>query len=114
MPEYNFNLNYVIKIYFIVQTGTWSKQAAEEASKFGKVQKVTDPVGDSCLTEVPDKSLWRLDPEASYLYYCDNETIQGVEFDSIPEPPSGVPLVCDMSSNICTRTFDVSKVILVL
>ncbi|RUS71691.1 hypothetical protein EGW08_020549 [Elysia chlorotica] len=57
---------------------------------------------------IPEPSTWNLNPEASYVYYCANETVHGVEFKTIPET-NGVPLVCDMSSNILTRPIDVSK-----
>ena len=40
--------------------------------------------------------------------YCDNETIQGVEFSDIPDV-GNVPLVSDMSSNFCSRPVDVSR-----
>lgn len=63
----------------------------------------------SKYTNVPDQSTWNLDPKASYVYYCDNETADGVEFPFIPET-GDVPLVVDMSSNIFTRKFDVNKV----
>ena len=59
--------------------------------------------------DIPDKSLWNLNPNASYVYYCDNETVDGVEFPFIPDT-GDVPLVVDMSSNILSRPFDVSKV----
>lgn len=62
----------------------------------------------SKYTEIPDPSTWKLDPNASYVYYCDNETVHGIEFDFIPET-NGVPLVADMSSNILSKPFDVSK-----
>ena len=58
---------------------------------------------------IPDQSEWKLNPEASYVYYCDNETVDGVEFPFIPDT-GNVPLVADMSSNILSRPFDVSKV----
>lgn len=51
---------------------------------------------------------WKVDPEAAYLHYCDNETIMGVEYPSIPNS-YGLPLVCDMSSNFCSRPIDFSK-----
>ncbi|KAH9369312.1 hypothetical protein HPB48_012388 [Haemaphysalis longicornis] len=57
---------------------------------------------------VPLESEWKRSPDAAYLYYCDNETIHGVEFNFVPDSGS-VPLVCDMSSNILTRPVDVSK-----
>ncbi|VDN09012.1 unnamed protein product [Dibothriocephalus latus] len=50
-----------------------------------------------------------MNPEAAYFYYCDNETISGVEFSHPPTPPEGVPLVCDMSSNILSKPVDISK-----
>ena len=58
---------------------------------------------------IPDASQWSLSPDASYVYYCANETIHGVEFQDIPDT-NGIPLVCDMSSNILSRQIDVSKV----
>jgi len=87
-------------------TGTWSSKAAQEAGKYGNVNLVVPKV--KSYTEVPEASTWNLNPEASYVYYCANETIQGLEFNFIPET-NGVPLVCDMSSNFLSRPVDVSK-----
>lgn len=91
--------------YFI--TGGWSAKAAKEAEKYCKVNKVL-PKSDKYIG-IPDPSTWKLSPNASYIYYCANETIHGVEFHSIPEVSSGIPLVCDMSSNIFTKPVDISK-----
>nr|XP_022901604.1 probable phosphoserine aminotransferase [Onthophagus taurus] len=87
-------------------TGTWSSKAAQEAAKYGKVNYVF-PVAKK-PGSIPDQSTWKLDPNASYVYYCANETVDGVEYDYIPET-NGVPLVSDMSSSIMTKEFDVSK-----
>lgn len=87
-------------------TGAWSAKAAKEAEKFGKVNHVWDK--QNKYTDIPDKSTWNLNPDASYVYYCSNETIHGVEFHDIPET-GDVPLVADMSSNILTKQIDVSK-----
>jgi phosphoserine aminotransferase len=89
-----------------VITGSWSAKAAKEATKYGKINLVLPKT--TKYTTIPKQSTWNLDPNASFVYYCDNETIDGVEFDFIPET-NGVPLVCDMSSNLLSRTFDVSK-----
>ncbi|XP_055618156.1 probable phosphoserine aminotransferase [Toxorhynchites rutilus septentrionalis] len=87
-------------------TGSWSAKAAKEAAKYGKVNQVASkPVK---FTSIPRQNDLKLDPNASYLYYCDNETIEGVEFDYVPET-NGVPLVVDMSSNIMSRTVDIKK-----
>ena len=58
---------------------------------------------------VPKQEELNLNPDAAYVYYCDNETVNGVEFSYIPDT-GDVPLVVDMSSNILSRPFDVTKV----
>lgn len=86
--------------------GIWSKIAANEAKKYGQVNLVfpePNPAG-----VIPEEKSWKLSPNASYVYYCDNETIQGIEYPFIPDT-KGIPIVADMSSNLMTRKFDVSK-----
>lgn len=87
-------------------TGTWSGKAAKEAEKYGNVNYVFPPADKP--GSIPDQSAWKLSPNASYFYYCDNETVDGVEYQFLPET-GDVPLVVDMSSNIMTRKVDVSK-----
>jgi len=60
------------------------------------------------FTTIPAKADWKLDPEAAYVHYCMNETVNGVEFSSIPDVGS-VPLVADMSSNFCSRPIEAGK-----
>ncbi|XP_032680392.1 probable phosphoserine aminotransferase [Odontomachus brunneus] len=87
-------------------TGSWSAKAVKEAVKYGKVNMVLPKT--TKYTGIPDPSTWNLDPNASYVYYCANETVHGIEFDYIPET-NGIPLVADMSSNILTKPLDISK-----
>lgn len=89
-----------------IVTGTWSSKAAKEAEKYGKVN-VVHPKLDS-YTKIPDPRNWSLNPLASYVYYCCNETVHGVEYNFTPDT-NGVVLVCDMSSNFLSRPVDVSK-----
>lgn len=89
-----------------IVTGSWSLKAFKEAGKYGKAALVF-PKADK-FTGMLDPSVWTHSPDASYLYYCDNETIEGVEFDFIPDSRD-LPLICDMSSNIFTRPVDVSR-----
>ena len=94
-----------------VNTGEWSKKAIGEAKKFGGVNVVASNDDRKC-TYVPAFDAWRRDPDAAYLHYTTNETIGGVEFNWIPpmgNMPGDVPLVADMSSNILSRPYDVSK-----
>lgn len=89
-----------------IVTGSWSAKAAKEAAKYGKVNMVLPKTAK--YTDIPDPSTWNLDPNSSYVYYCANETVHGIEFHYIPET-NGVPLVADMSSNILTKPLDINK-----
>ena len=89
-----------------VVSGSWSAKAYKEAQKFGSINLVY-PKPEK-FTTIVDQKDWKLNPNASYVYYCDNETVDGVEFNFIPET-GDVPLVCDMSSNFMSRPVDVSK-----
>lgn len=90
-------------------TGTWSKKSAEEAARLGfDVEIVNKTIGD-----IPPYSEWKpISEDTAYLYVCDNETVNGVEFKDIPGSdylPEGVELVADMSSNVFSKVIDVSK-----
>ncbi|KND04877.1 phosphoserine transaminase [Spizellomyces punctatus DAOM BR117] len=94
-------------------TGGWSEKAMQEAARLGaKVNAVVNTKSTGHNGAVPPPSEYKFTPaaESAYVYYCDNETVHGVEFPSFPEGvPEGVPVVCDMSSNILSRKFDVTK-----
>lgn len=55
--------------------GSWSAKAAKEAAKYGKVNMVLSNM--TKYTEIPHPSTWNLNANASYVYYCANETIHG-------------------------------------
>jgi len=90
-----------------IVTGQWSEKAIKECNKYGTGQEVCNSKPTK-FTTIPKKEDWKLDPEAAYVHYCMNETVNGVEFNYTPEVGS-VPLVCDMSSNFMSRPIDVSK-----
>jgi phosphoserine aminotransferase len=90
-----------------VSTGDWSKKSLKEAKTYGTVN-IAASAEASKFTSIPKQSEWKLDPEASYVHICSNETIGGVEFHWTPDTGK-VPLVADMSSNIMSRPIDVSR-----
>lgn len=90
-----------------VLTGDWSKKSYQEAKTFGQVN-VAATADASRFTAIPKQSEWTLDPGASYVHICSNETIGGVQFHWTPDT-GRVPLVADMSSDILSRPIDVSK-----
>jgi phosphoserine aminotransferase len=87
-----------------VVTGSWSKKAAQEAGKFCDTVNVIQ--GDN--KSIPDPASWALTPGSKYVHVCDNETIQGVEFQGAPDV-GGRTLCADVSSNFLSRPIDVSK-----
>ncbi|MEZ0330565.1 MAG: 3-phosphoserine/phosphohydroxythreonine transaminase, partial [Methylophilaceae bacterium] len=90
-----------------VVTGAWSKRSVEDANAYGKINVVASSEVDK-FTYVPAYSSWKLNKNAAYLHICTNETINGVEFDGLPDAGE-VPIVADMSSHILSRPVDVSK-----
>lgn len=90
-----------------VNTGAWSSKAIKSAKPYCDVI-ISATSESSKFTTIPNISDWKLDQEAAYLHYTSNETIHGVEFHDIPDT-QGIPLVCDMSSNILSRPVDVSR-----
>ena len=90
-----------------IHTGGWSKKAIAEAKKFCVVN-IAASSEDAKFTYAPAQEKWQLDPNAAYLHYTPNETINGVEFHWTPET-GDVPLVADMSSNILSRPVEVSR-----
>ncbi len=91
-----------------VLSGHWSKAALQEAQKQGRV-RVAGSTETSGFDRVPTQSELDLDPAAAYLHYTSNNTIYGTEWPQPPEPPVGVPLVCDASSDVLSRPFDISR-----
>lgn len=113
-------------------TGSWSLKASQEAAA------LLEPIGSDLVNiaidarqnnggkfgTIPSQDTWNLSPtsssegpESAFVYYCDNETVDGVEFPTYPTAlnPSSqngyvAPLVvADMSSNFLSRPVDVSK-----
>ncbi|KAL8758323.1 MAG: hypothetical protein Q9199_001579 [Rusavskia elegans] len=113
-------------------TGSWSLKASQEAAN------LLEPLGNDFVNvavdsrkstsgkfdNIPPEDTWTLtQPRAkggktsAFVYYCDNETVDGVEFPHFPkcldqtpkDPNDEVPIVADMSSNFLSRRVDVSK-----
>jgi phosphoserine aminotransferase len=89
-------------------TGAWGKAAYREASKIGHVRVAAtgEPGNFQAIPRQPDLGL---DPNAAYLHFTSNETIHGIEWSAEPQPPQGVPLVCDASSDFLSRPIDVGQ-----
>ncbi|HZT60836.1 MAG TPA: 3-phosphoserine/phosphohydroxythreonine transaminase [Pyrinomonadaceae bacterium] len=94
-----------------ILTGSWGKKAVKEAKKHGAANVAAD-MADSGYNRTPAQDELKLDPHSAYVHVTSNETIEGVEWKQEPQV-GDVPLVCDASSDICSRPVDVSKYALI-
>ena len=95
-----------------VVSGGWSQKSYKEAGKYASA-RVAASGQDSGFTSVPDAAHWQLSSDAAYVHICSNETIHGVEFQSLPDLQalgSQAPLVIDFSSHVASRSIDWSRV----
>ncbi|WP_339772735.1 3-phosphoserine/phosphohydroxythreonine transaminase [uncultured Paraglaciecola sp.] len=91
-----------------VVSGSWSKSAVDEAQKYVDVNVAATTTIQDGFVVMQTQANWKLNPDAAYVHYCPNETVDGVEINWIPET-GDIPLVADMSSNILSQPIDVSK-----
>lgn len=94
-------------------TGFWSHKSQQEARKYAAEVNCVASGEDGGFTRVPDPATWVLSRGASYLHICSNETINGVEFQQLPDLKalgSDAPLVVDFSSHVASRPVDWSRV----
>jgi phosphoserine aminotransferase len=90
-----------------ILTGAWSNKAVIEAQKCGRV-KVIWSDEENAFRSVPTEAELSFSRDASYVHYTSNETIEGVEF-KYQLDAGGIPVVCDASSNILSKPFDISR-----
>ncbi|OCK75315.1 phosphoserine aminotransferase [Lepidopterella palustris CBS 459.81] len=110
-----------LKLDYLV-TGSWSLKASQEAARLVGAQHVNVALdardaNHGKFGRIPPESEWRLTPRkqnggAALAYFCDNETVDGVEFPFFPQSLEGddaAPVVADMSSNFISRKVDARK-----
>lgn len=117
MQQLRSNVDKNLKMDYLV-TGGWSQKAAAEAARLFGTEHVNIAAdgrkeNDGKFGKIPEDSTWNLSKDSAFVYYCDNETVDGVEFPGFPkvlEPKadgSGPIVVADMSSNILSRRIPV-------
>ena len=105
------NLSQGGAVDFVV-TGSWSQKSTKEAAKFCNAAVAATDEAEG-FTHIPDPASWKLRSDARYVHICSNETINGVEFQQLPDLASlgcQAPLVIDFSSHVASRTVDWSRV----
>ena len=95
------------KVADFIVTGQWAKKAYQEASKYGKANKIASSE-DKTFSYIPDCSDLPISEDADYVYICENNTIYGTKFKELPNT-KGKLLVSDVSSCFLSEPVDVSK-----
>ena len=88
-------------------TGQWAKKAWKEAKLYGTANAIASSE-DETFSYIPDCSDLPVDENADYVYICENNTIYGTKFHTLPNT-KGKTLVSDVSSCFLSEPMDVSK-----
>jgi phosphoserine aminotransferase len=91
----------------LIHTGMWTAKALGELKK-GILHNVPASTEAEKFRRVPRQDEIKFSPEASYVHMCTNNTIEGTQWHTMPDP-GNAPLVADMSSDIASRPVDVKK-----
>ena len=91
----------------LLHTGMWTAKALGELKK-GVFHHIAASTEADKFTRLPHKDEIKFSPDASYVHICTNNTIEGTQWNALPETGS-TPLVADMSSDIASRPLDVKK-----
>ena len=95
------------KVAYYIVTGLWAKKAWQEASKYGKANKIASSE-DKTFSYIPDCSDLPVSEDADYVYICENNTIYGTKFKTLPNT-KGKTLVADVSSCFLSEPVDITK-----
>lgn len=90
-----------------IVTGQWAKKAYAEGCKYGKANKIASSE-DETFSYIPDCSDLPISEDADYVYICENNTIYGTKFKTLPNT-KGKTLVADVSSCFLSEPVDVEK-----
>jgi phosphoserine aminotransferase len=101
-------------------TGFWAQKSFDVAAGLSKfpggafgTANLAFTSKDKNHTYIPARDQMKFSAKPAYVHYCTNNTLYGTEWHRLPETPAGVPLVCDMSSDMYSRPVDISKYALI-
>lgn len=95
------------KVADYIVTGQWAKKAYQEAKIYGQANEIASSA-DKTFSYIPDCSDLPISENADYVYICENNTIYGTKFKTLPNT-KGKTLVADVSSCFLSEPVDVSK-----
>jgi len=95
------------KVADYIITGQWAKKAWKEAQMYGKANAIASSE-DETFSYIPDCSDLPISEDADYVYICENNTIYGTKFHTLPNT-KGKLLVSDVSSCFLSEPVDVTR-----
>ena len=90
-----------------IVTGQWAKKAFAEAKIYGEAVELASSA-DKTFSYIPDCSDLDIPEDLDYVYICENNTIYGTKYKTLPNT-KGHTLVADVSSCFLSEPVDVSK-----
>ena len=90
-----------------ILTGQWAKKAFQEAKIYGEAVELASSA-DETFSYIPDCSDLPITDDMDYVYICENNTIYGTKFKTLPNT-KGHLLVSDVSSCFLSEPIDVTK-----
>lgn len=94
------------KVADYIITGAWAKKAWKEAQIYGDARAIASSE-DATFSYIPDCSDLAISPDADYVYICENNTIYGTKFHTLPNT-KGKDLVADVSSCFLSEPVDIT------
>ena len=88
-------------------TGQWAKKAYQEAKIYGEAVELASSA-DKTFSYIPDCSDLPITDDMDYVYICENNTIYGTKYKTLPNT-KGKILVSDVSSCFLSEPVDVTK-----
>ncbi|MDD6290895.1 MAG: 3-phosphoserine/phosphohydroxythreonine transaminase [Lachnospiraceae bacterium] len=88
-------------------TGQWAKKAYQEAKMYGEAIELASSA-DETFSYIPDCSNLDIPDDLDYVYICENNTIYGTKYKTLPNT-KGKTLVADVSSCFLSEPVDVTK-----
>ncbi|OQW89858.1 MAG: phosphoserine transaminase [Rhodoferax ferrireducens] len=95
-----------------VVTGSWSQKSAQEAARYCTTHEAANTQARG-FTTLANPASWQLSEHPAYVHICSNETINGVEYQTLPDLKAlgcDAPLVIDFSSHVASRPVDWRRV----
>ena len=95
------------KVADYILTGVWAKKAWQEACMYGDAKVIASSQEEnfSCIPDCRDLPVRE---NADYVYICENNTIYGTKFHTLPDT-KGKDLVADVSSCFLSQPVDVGR-----